>query len=202
MSTIEATTPKMQVGKRIFFIFIGIISGLAISSIYHGLTYYFLNYDPQWQVLGGTLVFIPFAGFLIFGVSGVVAGLFVKKKEDISIILLPNIVYVFGGNLGLIIYFTIIWEYYSSWKAVWSWLVLILWLFFAATLSTAFVFGGGVTGGYRLRVLKRKIEYGVPEKSVFCIRCGSKLDVNIRFCTFCGEELHHRIQQQNDDKPA
>ena len=197
MSKTQAENSSKSVMVRIFFITSGIISGIAISCLYPGLNYYFFTLDNKSATaVFGMVFFVLVCGFIIHGIAGVVAGLFVKKKGDIFIILLPNVVFTFGSNLAIMFYVTIQWGWTKDWYTLWSWLVYILWIIFIIFITIAIVFGGGLTGGFRLSVLKRKVVYGVPEKSVFCIRCGTKLDSTVKFCTFCGEELHDRIQQQ------
>ncbi len=183
---------------------LGIVTGLAFSSIYFGVSVYLFNYEDYIDVAFFTFWFVTVIGLIIFFISGILACLFVRKQNDIAKILIPNVIYVFGGNLALMIYFTISRGWYSTWVVIFSWIGVIGWVVWMFFLCLALLSGGAITGGYKIRPFKRKIEYlslntQHPQAKVFfCLNCGTKQYIHNKFCTSCGMDNTSIAQTQTE----
>jgi len=179
---------------------LGILIGFIVTSSFLGpLAYlcsnrYELNYG---NYIGSFLIF---GGPVILFISGLLSCLFVRRKNDVARIIIPNCLYIFCGNLAIMIYYTTQWEWYSSLKGLWSWIVDIIWVVFIIFLIATPIVGGTITGGFKLRPLKRKLHFETINSQnqkmsfFFCTECGTKQFIQNKYCTFCGTE----IKKQSD----
>ncbi len=183
--------------KSFLYPFLGIIIGLAISSTYFVAMVWFFSYATSYEA-GVWVWFFTILGLIIFLISGLVSGLFVRQKGDVVMIIAPNAIVTFGGGLALMIYYSIIWGWYSTWYIVWSWIVIILWFLYTFLLPASIIAGGAITGGFKVKPFKREIEYGSSttthsflkqQRFFFCSKCGTKQLVQNKFCTFCGFQI-------------